>query len=1355
MDDARIEFSRQRSSAWNFPAYEQVADTVKGIDIQYGRQSERDKFMVGTCNIELEVDRDNMNFVVDYDEPAYVNGFSAACSDYLSTREESLTIFAGSDATFEGPFAPGTVQLLLPRLSSDHAWRLGPDVAYLAEVDEHVQYVPSFALQEINGRTEEYPLIADIHWFSESLGFLGTKTFYEANVPVDVETRVHGLVTAPSGARYAALGASAFTQILSDDFHLRFSKFMIHEYDKAYNIEHGTALKPFAIGDLYGKAPNVSTPMRVFEPGSQFKIKDYPRDTIGSDSALRDVDTIFIQPPLYNMETFTAGNVASYFFQNRVTRSVITTDSIEGTQCVRAQTDATGTGTHALYLAPSNNTLNVAVEPGKQYRFAVSLKNKGLSAATFSLLVRDSGGSTTTVLANQSIGATSGWITYIVSWVAPTNVRSAMMIIQFAAAGYDIYVDRYRANAVSGKEPARGYNYLNQIGDFEQVNSSYLYNFCAKSPGANVKRVNDNTASAPSGSKFMSIDKPAGGTTQYIVWGSNLEHSVAQVEGTRAYRYKVTAKKTTAAATSMWLGVRFNDTISGASHDYTYQVALTDNWTDYARDFIVPASASGVSLTLVINGASADVCQAYVDDVYLTRVPVEMIEELSSLDEASLTRTTVYQVDCPENNGYIFMIYGNDLLEDSSLVLKWQHSGKTRTRYKATVEHVGYDLPVGTEVYLLPIGTNGQKLLHDEGLASRAYVAVPCWDQAQLVTMPTADNPSVELNMLAPDIPWRAWTFALVFVLPKGSHKIGYKFINEYIGPDGYENAPGTNESVHFIGHVESRDDAPNSIAIDGRRVYPASFTCIDKSGALATMKMLSPYPAIVKRDSPIAYLPLNGGGLSEIAGRLGKAPKMLTAGIPDEWGIEYDGQKTLVGLADNEGGSYKFTPQTIGASSNSGQLVKLDDPAMQPSPGRGSSVGVWFSHEAALGDKTETIFYQSHSRISVSNRGRGVYIQLHANGIYAGVFAGTSVTGYANLATDGLPHYVVVAHDGDAASIYIDGVLVRTDNVLTHHFDTTYIGGEYLNGQFSNMFNGHIGQVEVYDYALSSAEVWQHWKQGKNLRKGDDELARIEHILNLAQQGGTPPIVRDREGNIPETVTTLGAPNWKAGSTPLDLMNSVADSVGGQVYAGPGGHIIYENREQRFNYGGESNQSWLIGEGSEIIPESDIGVSHNTDKLINEAVITLADAEEDEGGIQAFADKRSIRDHTRFSYEKTLNLETPEQGKYMAQWLVNTNKEPYARFSALTFSYNASPETAEFCKKVRVGDHVHGDIGLDNGAGVVDGFVESVTHSTSKIGSLADWTVTVELSPAHNQLVAELDHDTYGILNGEYRLGY
>lgn len=317
------------------------------------------------------------------------------------------------------------------------------------------------------------------------------------------------------------------------------------------------------------------------------------------------------------------------------------------------------------------------------------------------------------------------------------------------------------------------------------------------------------------------------------------------------------------------------------------------------------------------------------------------------------------------------------------------------------------------------------------------------------------------------------------------------------------------------------------------------------------------------------------------------------------------------------------------------------------------------------------------------------------------------------------------------------------------------------INGGVQYPFNGHIGHFEMFDYQLSDSQILEHWRSGSGLRSRESEKLRIEHILDLAHQPGIPPIVRTRDGNTPESLHRLQTPSWSGGVTPIELLGDVATTISGQIFAGNDGQMIYENKEQRFNNGGDSNQSWSIGVGQDIQPETDEGLKGGPDatKIINEAIIQSVHVDELDDGMptRRAVNADSLNQYGRYTYSATFISADPDVSRYTAQWLVATNGKPYPRFDQLIFNYTANDATAEFCKAVRISDHLHGSLALENGlvAGELSGFVEYIEESISINGAKLEWTTAIEVSPAQNQTVWKLEDPTHGALDSGNRLAY
>jgi hypothetical protein len=80
-----------------------------------------------------------------------------------------------------------------------------------------------------------------------------------------------------------------------------------------------------------------------------------------------------------------------------------------------------------------------------------------------------------------------------------------------------------------------------------------------------------------------------------------------------------------------------------------------------------------------------------------------------------------------------------------------------------------------------------------------------------------------------------------------------------------------------------------------------------------------------------------------------------------------------------------------------------------------------------------------------------------------------------------GVWRHVAATYDGTDRSIYLDGVLVGVDQPGTHYVpdSANFRIGSTNNGEF---FNGRLGDVRLYDRALSANEVLATYVSGNDL---------------------------------------------------------------------------------------------------------------------------------------------------------------------------------------------------------------------------------------------------------------------------------
>jgi len=127
-------------------------------------------------------------------------------------------------------------------------------------------------------------------------------------------------------------------------------------------------------------------------------------------------------------------------------------------------------------------------------------------------------------------------------------------------------------------------------------------------------------------------------------------------------------------------------------------------------------------------------------------------------------------------------------------------------------------------------------------------------------------------------------------------------------------------------------------------------------------------------------------------------------------------------------------------------------------------------------------------------------------------------------LINDSVWHHIVVTKDGSARAIYVDGIartqLLTDDTVLSNALPL-YIGGD--GG--ATCFKGSLDEVAIYDYALTAAQVLEHYTVGLQTGGGeedpDDPRTYTDHIL----LDDIPTI--DTTGTA-EVTATLN--NWIAG---------------------------------------------------------------------------------------------------------------------------------------------------------------------------------------------------------------------------------
>lgn len=168
----------------------------------------------------------------------------------------------------------------------------------------------------------------------------------------------------------------------------------------------------------------------------------------------------------------------------------------------------------------------------------------------------------------------------------------------------------------------------------------------------------------------------------------------------------------------------------------------------------------------------------------------------------------------------------------------------------------------------------------------------------------------------------------------------------------------------------------------------------------------------------------------------------------------------------------------TVWDNVNSGiaQAYATNCPTLLGLTGQNSYSGVF---KTTTPGSSSSLFYQNTGLLGAEqpNIVTDWAFCLNGSQLGAGLGAGTGGSGsdfslYGGNVTDGNPHIAMYARAGDTISLYVDGVMVATQNALCTAARGNYpfqIGAMTTSSYF---FNGDIAEIQIYNRALNAWEI-------------------------------------------------------------------------------------------------------------------------------------------------------------------------------------------------------------------------------------------------------------------------------------------
>lgn len=527
-------------------------------------------------------------------------------------------------------------------------------------------------------------------------------------------------------------------------------------------------------------------------------------------------------------------------------------------------------------------------------------------------------------------------------------------------------------------------------------------------------------------------------------------------------------------------------------------------------------------------------------------------------------------------------------------------------------------------------------------------------------------------------------------------------------------------------------------------RTWPSSgfegealITAVDNLAALNAISIGTEYHAAVFATNPDFYWPLDDGlADSTFIDRSGNAQPSLQPLVSKYGAGTAPAPGAAMDITGDPGGTgVTFTPDTVPTSftqkatilaagwANSGGITY--PPVVTGT--WSATMACWMRTDATFFEAFVTAAYTNPATAKVGN----LDMRMKNTGVvefdYVGSVAGTSAG--TKTINDNLPHLLVgtiTQNTGGNTTIkvYVDGVLDTTTTVATstlgaqaNPWSLVQVGGEYDGSFMSDVVQGSVAHVSLWNRELSSTEITSLWTAGGLGDSGELAGVRVARHLGSSVGSYAGPT------RISFGSSVMGPPSYQGSIRLLPDTQNTAVAEGGCLWAAQDGAIVFEGRQDRWlrlapvaTFG--ENQA-----GGEIPYEPDFSLAQDPQYIFADVQITRANGSTAVGGRNADIIAASNRFFGK-PYAATVDLLNDADVQSLADWTFYTHNRPLTRAAVLTITparaVGTSLTTAgtwaqafslEIGQRVRATRRASAG---NSGAGVtvtLDYFIEAVTY--------------------------------------------
>ena len=371
----------------------------------------------------------------------------------------------------------------------------------------------------------------------------------------------------------------------------------------------------------------------------------------------------------------------------------------------------------------------------------------------------------------------------------------------------------------------------------------------------------------------------------------------------------------------------------------------------------------------------------------------------------------------------------------------------------------------------------------------------------------------------------------------------------------------------------------------------------------------------------------------------------------------------------------------------------------------------------------------------------------------YGGATSLNELFGAGPVLTDGLPHLMVAtmtqASGGNTTvKVYIDGTQVNTVTVTTASLggvftiqpQTFMAGGFFSQGTYTQILNGSMAHLALWNRVLSSAEVTALWNAGGLGNAGETSGTRIARYVASAWSGLT---------DIDTGNAIMGISTVTSGTNVLQACQDVNVSEQGNFFVDRDGQVVFVERDARYL---ATTALYTFGDGAGEHPYID-DIEYDLDPTYIFNAVTVNNAD---GTTATVTNAVSQRFYFPRSNTLAADLQSDDDAIQLAYWQVNKHAQPVQRIASITLDPAANPtDLWPVVLSLEIGMRVtvkRRPKAANSGAGITmsgDFFVENINHHSIDMAA-GTWRTTLLLSPAvETSSVFLFDDATYGQFDG------